>query len=100
MHTYIVQNPFDREVRALIPNHLYTWQVPFFGEQRTAITAIPPLNKNRFTIVRELRWGGEERLPYVDPHLELYSGLEDGKPELTPLEIRLYSERGGFSQYH
>jgi hypothetical protein len=99
----------ETEARSLADIRLYTWRVPFYGESRVAIAAIPPLpvdptatgpSPARRALVRELRTipigGGVER-PIVDPHFELYKGIEGGKPEPVALEICQFSET---SQVH
>ncbi len=96
---------FESELRQMVHHHLYTWRVPFYGESRVAITAIPPLCYEYAGIVRELRWeseqaDGEHGEPAtVDPHFELYTGLEEGKPEPVPLHARFYSETPAMEEY-
>ena len=92
---------FDSELRELVQNRLYTWRVPFYGENRVALTVIPPISPEYAGIVRELKWESKKRSDplIVDPHFELYSGLEDGKPASVPLEIRLYAELPWFKEY-
>ncbi len=97
---------FETELRQMVHHRLYTWRVPFYGESRVAIAAIPPLSHEYAGIVRELRWE-TERLASddhsepatVDPHFELYSGLEEGKPEPVPLHVRFYSETPAMEEY-
>jgi hypothetical protein len=87
---------FETELRQMVHHRLYTWRVPFYGESRVAIAAIPPLSHESAGIVRELRWeterivGDHGEPATVDPHFELYSGLEEGKPEPVPLHARFY----------
>lgn len=93
---------FESELRKMVHHNLYTWRVPFFGESRVAITAIPPLSSEYAGIVRELRWESESLMAEhsasavepatVDPHLELYTGLEEGKPQPVPLRVLFYDE--------
>jgi KaiC/GvpD/RAD55 family RecA-like ATPase len=113
---------FEKELRTLIQHHLYTWRFPFYGENRIAIAAIPPISNDLPAVVRELKerrehqefWGAgdrqtghpsksaiyiEEGVLDVDPHFELYSGIEEGKPEPVPLEVRLYAETPAVKQY-
>lgn len=96
---------FETELRQMVHHHLYTWRVPFYGESRVAITAIPPLSYEYAGIVRELRWDSEstERQhsepATVDPHFELYGGLEEGKPEPVPLHARFYAETPAMEAY-
>jgi len=92
---------FDSELRALVRNHLYTWHVPFFGENRVAIAAIPPFSRDLPPVVRELRWEFDpEGDPLVvDPNFELYGGLEEGKPQPVPVMVRLYAETKAFEEY-
>lgn len=95
--------PLATELRALVQNRLYTWRVPFYREDRIAITVIPPLCRDVPAVVRELRWafsdGGRRKLPVVDPHFELYSGLAEGRPQPVPLQVRLYKENEAFAKY-
>lgn len=96
---------FETELRQMVHHRLYTWRVPFYGESRVAIAAIPPLSHEYAGIVRELRWEteisegvyGEPAI--VDPHFELYSGLEEGKPQPVPLQVRLYAETPAMEKY-
>jgi len=82
---------------------LYTWLVPFFGELRVAIAAIPQINDDTRPIVRELKAAGpnpnDQRLS-VDPHFELYKGiLENGTPEMVPLQVHLWGKGPQFDSY-
>ena len=96
---------FETEFRQMVHHRLYTWRVPFYGESRVAIAAIPPLSHEYAGIVRELRWEtgwmecdhGEPAI--VDPHFELYSGLEEGNPQPVPLLIRFYAETPAMEEY-
>lgn len=109
---------FESELRKLVQHNLYTWRVPFYGESRVAITAIPPFSYEYAGIVRELRWetsfppprsplspNGPKLLPAlkepttVDPHLEMYTGLEEGKPQSIPLRAHLYAETPAMESY-
>jgi KaiC/GvpD/RAD55 family RecA-like ATPase len=97
-----VTDPMNRALRTLVDLQICTWKVPFFGEQRVAITVLPPLGESP-GVVRELRWRrrepeNPERLE-VDPHFELYSGLEEGNPHPVPLKVFLYAETPAFAQY-
>lgn len=93
---------FASELRQMVDHSLYTWRVPFYGENRVAISAIPPLSSDNAGIVRELTWETrrDEANPLnVDPHFEMYLGLEEGKPEPIPLEVRLFSDVSYFDSY-
>jgi KaiC/GvpD/RAD55 family RecA-like ATPase len=106
-----VTDPFDSELRALVDHAIYTWRVPFYGESRIAIAAIPPLSSGYAvgvpesaprSVVRELKWSPPEprmRRPEVDPHFELYAGMEEGKPQPVGLEVRMYAETAEFARY-
>ena len=102
--TAIVER-FETEFRQMVHNCLYTWRVPFYGESRVAIAAIPPLFHEYAGIVRELRWetgrmeGNYEEPATVDPHFELYSGLEEGKPQPVPLHVRIFAETPAMEEY-
>ncbi len=83
-------------LRTLSDHHLYTWHVPFFGERRIAITALPSIVPGRPATVRELRAGrGTGEILTVDPHFELYEGLESGQATPIPLRVQLYNELRG-----
>ena len=73
------QDAFEQEFRTLVDCRLYTWHVSFFGHNKVAIAAIPPLANAGARELRPLRPGSGELT--VDPHFELYCGVEDGKPE-------------------
>ena len=96
---------FETELRQMVDHRLYTWRVPFYGENRVAITAIPPFSQEYAGIVRELRWetelaeGAYGEPAIVDPHFELYSGLEESKPQPVPLQIRLYVDTPAMEKY-
>ena len=87
------------ELRKLVQKCIHTWWVPFYGENRIAITAIPPLTTDEPTVIRELRQGKLEEFPQVDPHFELYSGLEQHNPQPVPLEVRLFAESKASAKY-
>lgn len=92
---------FESSLREAANYRLYTWRIPFYGETRIAITAIPPISMKSRGLIRELSGQGmqahmhsederEDRQLTVDPHFELYAGLERGLPHPVPLEVRLY----------
>ena len=94
----------NRELRSLVAHQLYTWQVPFFGQKRIAIAAVPSVSARHKGIIREVKLENDLRSntrarPKVDPHFELYSGLEEGKPQAVPLSVILYAETPGFKEY-
>lgn len=97
---------FTRSLRNGVQHHLYTWHVPFYGEDRIAIAAQPPISDNNPAVVRELYCDedekgikDDERLA-VDPHFEIYTGLlEKQMPRLVPLSVRLWGGAGRFQAY-
>ena len=91
---HILSHETDRELRALVPHHLYTWHVTFYGEKRVAITALPPISNEKVVVVRELKpHDGHEESLIVDPHFEYYDGFGgDSPPRPVPLRVRLYHE--------
>ncbi len=91
---HILSHETDRELRALVPYHLYTWHVTFYAEQRVAITALPPISNEKMVVVRELKPSdGHEETLIVDPHFEYYYGFGgDSPPRPVPLRVRLYHE--------
>ena len=100
-----VPSPSDSELRSLVEKHIYTWRFPFYDGNRVAIAAIPSMRPQAPTVIRELREGnregiGPEAAPLVvDPHFELYSGIETGQPKPIPLTIVLFDEMPAFSSY-
>lgn len=97
-----VAERFESELRQMVDNSLYTWRVPFYGENRVAITAIPPLSTEYAGIVRELRWETKREMSddlSVDPHFEMYLGLEEGKTQPIALEVRLFADVPYFDTY-
>jgi KaiC/GvpD/RAD55 family RecA-like ATPase len=88
-------------LRSLVDHQIYTWKVPFFGEERVAISVIPPLPGNAAGTIRELKYSSPEdvRQIEVDPNFSLYMGVEEGKPAAVPLEIILYEETPAFAEY-
>ena len=103
----VVEDPFDAELRALVDIQIYTWRVQFFGEDRVAITTTIPLHRTLTgrTVgipisVGELQYDTPDSRPRVDPHFEMYSGLEAGSPQPIGLQIRLYlTETQGYRDY-
>ena len=95
-----IPSPLDSELRSLVNNHLYTWRFPFYGEDRVAIAAMPPISEKYPTLVRELRKPTKPNSPpVVDPHFELYSGIEQGEPCPVPLKILLFNESPAFQHF-
>ena len=95
---------FDSSVRELVENRIYIWRFPFYGENRVAISVIPPISQEYRGLIRELRWDTKtesrtDRALTVDPHFELYTGLDRAEPQPVPLEVRLYSDSAGVSRY-
>jgi KaiC/GvpD/RAD55 family RecA-like ATPase len=90
----------DSQLRALVDQRLYTWHVPFYGENRVAIAVIPSLPEATATI-RELRTEGENKNLFVtvDPEFELYTGLEEKNPQPVPLEVQVHEETAAFRAY-
>lgn len=93
-------------LRSLVDHQIYTWKVPFFGEQRVAISVLPPIVPGQPSAIRELKLdhrptadGKRIRSVDVDPHFELYSGLEVGNPSAVPLEVIFYGETQAFDLY-
>jgi KaiC/GvpD/RAD55 family RecA-like ATPase len=97
----------DSEMRSLVHNHLYTWRFSFYGETRVAIAPIPPTSPERPAVIRELRFVPEEAARpeldltplVVDPHFELYAGIEKGEPKPIALQVRLFAETENFKTY-
>lgn len=97
-------SPHNGELRSLVSGQLYTWRVPFFGENRVAIATIPPMIPGGAGIVRELEVErrespGQPLQLRVNPHFELYSGIEEGSPEAVRLQVLLYEETKAFADY-
>jgi hypothetical protein len=99
----IVAEPVTGEpqVDSLADYTLRTWRVRFNDAERVAIAAIPPIATDVPTVTRELRWTAEQvgDVLTVDPNIEMYSGLAEGKPLLIPLRIRLNGETPQFVHY-
>ncbi len=91
----------DADLRTLTPHQIHTWKVSFHGRNRVAVAVIPAMSQAHSEFVRELKNAGSDgRVDLqVDPHFELYSGIEEGKPEAIPLEIRLFNETAAFDKY-
>ncbi len=100
-----VASALESEMRSLVDYQLYTWRFSFFGEARVAISPIPPISERHPTVVRELKQGRmlspelDVTPLVVDPHFELYSGIEKGVPQPVPLQIRLFAETEHFQTY-
>lgn len=98
---HILAHESDRELRALVPHHIYTWHVPFIGVKRVAIAAMPPVDDKKPFVVRELGpyQGSDEELT-VDPHFEYYTGFEEDKtPHAVSLRVYLYQGEKDPSPY-
>lgn len=100
-----VANPLHSELRSLVDNRIFTWRFPFYGEDRVAIAVNAQASFETPAVIRELRRSSEhakgpEALPLVvDPHFELYSGIEKGEPQPIPIEVWLYEETAAFKSY-
>ena len=99
-----ISERFESSVRELIQHRIYIWRLPFYGENRVAISVIPPISHEYQGLIRELRWETKDenktdRALTVDPHFELYMGLEKGQPRPVPLEVRLYAETPSVENY-
>jgi KaiC/GvpD/RAD55 family RecA-like ATPase len=96
---------YESSLREMADYRLYTWRIPFYGETRIAITAIPPISMGNRGLIRELRRQvsrGDDKMDRyltIDPHFELYAGLERGHPHPVPLEVRLYPGTKTMSKY-
>lgn len=91
----------DAALRTLTDHQIHTWKVSFYGHNRVAITVIPAMSERHSDVVRELQGGGRgaELDLTVNPHFEIYSGIEQGQPTPVPLEIRLFVETRAFEKY-
>lgn len=88
---------FEREVTDLFLNQIRTWRVRFYGELRVAVTTVPPAYEGSARI-REVLIGPHGELE-IDPHFELYKGLETDTPERVGLEIRLIGDTQVWQAY-
>jgi hypothetical protein len=96
------EDEFERATLNVFLNQIRTWRVVFLGEHRVAITALPPPPSIATAKVRELvhRRVGERAFELmVDPHFELYRGLEKGEASSIPLVIRLVGGVKNRAQY-
>ena len=94
-------DPVDAELRALTGHQIHTWKVSFYGENRVAVTVIPAMTSGASGVVRELREVDRKDLSFllVDPRFELFSGIEEGKPEAVPLQVQIFTETRAFKDY-
>jgi hypothetical protein len=90
---------FDLEFRNLLQKQIRTWQALFYGETRVAIAELTSGNTGTQSKIRELRFTSDYPIPVVDPHFELYEGLEIGELHRVRLEIRLFGETTNFQNY-
>lgn len=98
---------------SILKRAILTWNVPFEGRRRIAISAIPNNRSNMHGIVRELTLNPFKSMNDADDttrlgrvqdvdvtrHLELYSGIEEGKPVPVPLAVYLFNETPDFEVY-
>lgn len=104
----ILASTSEQQLRALSDYHLYTWHVPFYGTDRIAIAAVPPMQRSARASVGELREARPadgareddcvERL-WIDPHFEQYKGLEKQAPQPVPAQVRLFCNSYDFDGY-
>jgi hypothetical protein len=106
-------DPISQELMSLLKQLILTWSVPFEGQSRIAISALPAASKETNGIVREVEVGQllprsdhpllgfSAELPKVDVtrHLELYADLESGKPRLVPLAVYLFAATDACRRY-
>jgi KaiC/GvpD/RAD55 family RecA-like ATPase len=107
-------DPISQELMSLLKQLILTWSVPFEGQSRISISALPAATKETNGIVREVEVGplqinedhplgklGYTELPKVDVtrHLELYADLESGKPRLVPLAVYLFGATDACKKY-
>jgi hypothetical protein len=92
------ENDLERETLDFFLNQIRTWRVQFFGEHRTAVTVLPPAPEYGSARVREILLRPDGELS-VNPHFELYSGLESGAAHPVPLQIRLVGEGKAVTPY-
>jgi KaiC/GvpD/RAD55 family RecA-like ATPase len=94
-------------LRSMVDKQIYTWKVSFYGEERVAIAVTPPSPEADGGLIRELKYlpsvAGASKKRFtgldVDPHFELYSGVELGRPEPVPLKVSLWRESDQFQRY-
>jgi hypothetical protein len=87
-----------QDLRNLDARHVYTWPVPFFGHRRVAISTFPPVSPTQPPWIYELKpiesekdGNSDDEVLKVDRHFALYAGLEEGRPNRIPAELRLYA---------
>jgi len=91
----------ERAVGTEMTHHINTWPVAFYGQRRVAIATRPPMGDRSPSVVREIRPTGvlDGETVFVDPHFEIYSGLEHNEPRPVPLQVRLYAKTDRFRAY-
>ena len=96
-----------REVKDQTRFHIYTWHVPFFGENRIATKVSPPTQyQGSSAPIREVRPvgsapvpEGESRTIRISLDFEQYRGLESGNPEYIPTKLLLFRRPGRSMEY-
>lgn len=116
-----------RRLRDLTATQIFTWRVPYFGENRVAITVMPPQKSNgQGSVIRELKvlrkvvpikpvkredgmiqkYARPDHAKKshswkvaVDRSFELYEGLERGEPRYVPMRVHLYAGSGSARRY-
>jgi KaiC/GvpD/RAD55 family RecA-like ATPase len=86
-----------RALLSIAKHAILTWNVPFEGRNRVAISVMPHSDPDNHGLVRELRVDWEH--PTVTRRFELYSGIEEGKPAPVPLAVYLFDETSPFAAY-
>ena len=111
-------------LRDLTSTQIYTWRVPYFGENRVAIKVNPPQAVGG-SVIRELRLLKEKKTRHehqtgsnehtqsegihtkpndsrrigVNPSFELYDGLEEGDLKYVKLAVRLFGTSQEQNEY-
>lgn len=85
----VIDNEFDREVRAYCDRITHTWHVKFFGENKVAITSYPSMGLHR-SLVYEVSLSKDSQSVVLDPHFEMYLLDENGNFTEIPLKVSLH----------
>jgi KaiC/GvpD/RAD55 family RecA-like ATPase len=105
----------SQELQSLLDQVILTWGVPFEGQTRVAISAIPAASKETNGIVREVEGRKIERRDLdsslriviraevndvvITRNFELYADVERDKPRVVPLAVYLYNATPKFRTY-
>lgn len=87
----MAEDETSQALLSVLKRAILTWNVPFEGRHRIAISVMPHNEPDKHGVVRELTID-KDGIPDVTRKLELYSGIEEGQPVQVPLAVYIFNE--------